>query len=333
MIPTNKFVFNNYYVIQGVPDDFTYKVFISHSWDDKERFVTEFAIKLRGRGVDAWVDQWEMMPGDSLVRKIFCEGIQNAEAFIIVLSKNSVQKKWVKEELDLAVVKKIEEGARLIPIVIDDCNIPAPLKSTVWVKINELKEYQNEFEKIVMAIFGQTNKPPLGPPPNYVSNDIISFSSLGKTDSIIFNAICEKALEKNEEFQISAYSVFCSTMKYEIDKESFNESLLLLAHKQLIRIPGPVSFRCSVDLTSYGVSYYINERVPEIEEIEKTIVCELVNTKEGQLDFGDINIIYRHYVLQKLANNNLISYTRTLGGMVIQGVSPLLKRFAAELYN
>lgn len=106
VIPTNKFVFNNYYVIQGVPDDFTYKVFISHSWDDKERFVTEFAIKLRGRGVDAWVDQWEMMPGDSLVRKIFCEGIQNAEAFIIVLSKNSVQKKWVKEELDLAVVKK-----------------------------------------------------------------------------------------------------------------------------------------------------------------------------------------------------------------------------------
>jgi len=49
------------------------KVFVSHASEDKERFVTNFATKLRENGVDAWLDKWEMLPGDSLVDKIFEE--------------------------------------------------------------------------------------------------------------------------------------------------------------------------------------------------------------------------------------------------------------------
>ena len=45
-----------------------------HASEDKERFVLEFASKLRQNGVDAWVDKWEMKLGDSLVHKIFEEG-------------------------------------------------------------------------------------------------------------------------------------------------------------------------------------------------------------------------------------------------------------------
>ena len=41
------------------------KVFISHASDDKERFVKKFALKLRNKGVDAWLDRWEIKPGDS----------------------------------------------------------------------------------------------------------------------------------------------------------------------------------------------------------------------------------------------------------------------------
>ncbi len=65
------------------------KVFVSHASEDKGRFVIEFSQKLRSKGVDAWVDKWEMLPGDSLVDKIFEEGIKNAQAVIVVISKNS----------------------------------------------------------------------------------------------------------------------------------------------------------------------------------------------------------------------------------------------------
>jgi len=58
------------------------KVFISHASEDKDRFVIPFATRLRENGVDAWVDRWEMNPGDSLVDRIFEEGLKNAAAVI-----------------------------------------------------------------------------------------------------------------------------------------------------------------------------------------------------------------------------------------------------------
>lgn len=66
------------------------KVFVSHASEDKSRFVVDFARSLRENGVDAWLDQWEMKPGDSLVDKIFEEGLKDARAVIVVLSKSSV---------------------------------------------------------------------------------------------------------------------------------------------------------------------------------------------------------------------------------------------------
>lgn len=91
------------------------RVFISHASEDKERFVVPFAQGLRAEGVDAWVDQWEMLPGDSLVRKIFTEGLDKADAVVVVLSRVSITKAWVAEELDAAVVKRINDDSKLIP--------------------------------------------------------------------------------------------------------------------------------------------------------------------------------------------------------------------------
>jgi hypothetical protein len=56
---------------------------------------------------------------------------------IVVLSKYSVDKPWVREELNASVVKRIQEKIKLIPVVIDDCQVPACLQSTVWVMIKK----------------------------------------------------------------------------------------------------------------------------------------------------------------------------------------------------
>ncbi len=106
------------------------KVFLSHASEDKDRFVLKFAKKLYSKGIVAWVDKWEMNIGDSLIDKIFEEGINNADAIIVVLSKNSANKPWVREELNASMVKKIEDKRKLIPILIDDCKVPECLRST-----------------------------------------------------------------------------------------------------------------------------------------------------------------------------------------------------------
>ena len=53
------------------------KVFLSHASEDKPRFVDNFAQRLRADGVDAWLDTWEILPGDSFVDKIFEEGLNS----------------------------------------------------------------------------------------------------------------------------------------------------------------------------------------------------------------------------------------------------------------
>jgi uncharacterized Zn-finger protein len=68
------------------------RVFVSHASEDKDRFVRAFATRLREKGIEAWVDEWEIYPGDSLVRKIYEAGIGAAQAVLIVLSRNSVDK-------------------------------------------------------------------------------------------------------------------------------------------------------------------------------------------------------------------------------------------------
>jgi hypothetical protein len=42
------------------------KVFCSHRFVDKPR-IREIARKLREAGIDAWLDEWEIKPGDDIV--------------------------------------------------------------------------------------------------------------------------------------------------------------------------------------------------------------------------------------------------------------------------
>ncbi|HWI66088.1 MAG TPA: toll/interleukin-1 receptor domain-containing protein [Symbiobacteriaceae bacterium] len=138
------------------------RVFISHASEDTERFVLGFARKLLARGVDAWVDRWEILPGHSLVDKVF-DGIASAKAIVVVLSKHSVDKPWVREELNAAFVRRVSNRCRLIPVVIDDCEVPVALESTVWERIHDLNHYESEFERILHAIYGRSMRPGIGP--------------------------------------------------------------------------------------------------------------------------------------------------------------------------
>jgi hypothetical protein len=137
-------------------------VFVSHASEDKERFVIPFATRLRQRGIDAWVDKWEITAGDSLVDKIFDEGLKRATAVLIVLSKVSVTKRWVREELDASVVARINRGTRLIPILIDPVEVPEALKHTVWITVSDIDKFDDALEQVASAILRTSTKPPLG---------------------------------------------------------------------------------------------------------------------------------------------------------------------------
>ena len=133
------------------------KVFISYSHEDRD-FAERLANALHEAGEDVWWDQWELMPGDSLIAKIFEEGLARSKAFIVVLSPQSIRSKWVREELDVATIRKIEGVTRIIPVLRGPVEIPISLRSLLWLDMQE--DFADGVKRIINAIHGVTAKPP-----------------------------------------------------------------------------------------------------------------------------------------------------------------------------
>jgi hypothetical protein len=84
------------------------KVFISHSSTDKP-FVERLARDLlSGEGIDAWLDKWEIRPGDRIPDKLE-EGLSSANVFLLILSPESVKSQWVSYEKDAWLTAQVEE--------------------------------------------------------------------------------------------------------------------------------------------------------------------------------------------------------------------------------
>ena len=162
----------------------TVKAFVSHATVDQDRFVRGFAGRLQVNGVETWYAEWALLDGDSLVKRIFTEGIGGADVFIIVLSANSVKSGWVEAELDVGVVRSIERDCRLIPVVIDDVEIPVSLQATKYRRIIDVTKYDDEFDGLLRSIFKHPTTPLLGRPPAYTATPVIR--GLSVADATVF---------------------------------------------------------------------------------------------------------------------------------------------------
>lgn len=310
------------------------KVFISHATEDKGRFVLDFARKLRAKGVDAWLDRWEMLPGDSLVDKIFEEGIKDAKAVIVVLSSNSVTKAWVREELDAAMVKRVNKGSLLIPVVLDDCEIPACLHSTIWQKISDLDDYDEALQRILGAIFDHREKPALGEVPEYAKASATLVDGYTKTDSLVLKMAAEIGIAENSLYA-ETEAILAETSKVGVAEESAWESLEVLDQDGLIelgRVLGaPPPF---LRLTALGVERYAKAYLPEYEQLKTQVVSCIVNKEmddasEIATTLGAAVALVEH-VFVLLEMNGYVKISEELGGpRQIYDVSPKLKRALA----
>lgn len=108
-----------------------YDVFISYSGIDREK-ATQLAFDLIHRGYRVWFDKWEILAGQSIVNEVF-SGILESEFLVVILSKDSCKSKWVQEELATGKLAELERRkTSVIPILLEPCDIPAPLKSKMY---------------------------------------------------------------------------------------------------------------------------------------------------------------------------------------------------------
>lgn len=125
-------------------------VFISYSHADSQ-FVDNLAKRLKATGVDVWIDKWMIKVGDSITGKIN-EGIGASDYLVIVLSQSSVNSKWVREELNTALVRnvEVEKRAFILPVLKEDCEIPPLLKHRKYANFKD--DFEWGFNELIEVI-------------------------------------------------------------------------------------------------------------------------------------------------------------------------------------
>lgn len=307
------------------------KVFISHASEDKEKFVLGFAEKLRSKGVDAWLDQWEMKPGDKLVGRIFEEGIKKASAVIIVLSATSVAKAWVREELDAAAVKRINAGTKLIPVVIEDCEIPEVLNSTLWERVSDLENYQASLDRILAAIFDLDTRPQLGSPPPYANRAISSIGALNTIDSIVMRESCEKQIESGDVY-LDPVTVFDLDSAPKLPVQELKDSLEILDNNGYIDIMKALGqgFR-PYRVTKSGFEIYARSAIEDYESLTGEMMSLIVN-RDIRSNIELAQALNRpqylaNHIIWVLEQHGYVKCSRTIGELIrIYDVSAALRR-------
>jgi hypothetical protein len=310
------------------------KAFISHAGEDRERFAKPFASRLRAKGIDAWASFWEINLGDSLVDKIFEEGLKNCQVFIVVLSQNSVNKAWVREELDAGMVRKIEQQTRMIAVRLDGCEIPECLKHLVWQDIPDIDNYDAAFDRIVNAIFGFSDKPPVGQPPAYVRSAVLQIGYLTRTDGIIFESACRMALAEDNPL-INPDPLIAALREQDVSESQIMESLEVLDNRgyiQLHRTMGPPHVD-AFSVQSFGFDYYVAAAIPEFDRL-CTSVARLLVQGETMSHRGIAQELQQkpfliEHIFRLLGSRGLIKYAESIGGglhMDAFWVSPELRR-------
>lgn len=113
--------------------------FICHASADKD-FAKKLYGDLRKFGIRTWIDDREIKVGDSLYESI-TNGLLESRYTIVVLSKISLNRPWVKKEIAASFNMEIEQNEkRILPILIDDCDIP------IFFKDKRYSDFRHDYD-------------------------------------------------------------------------------------------------------------------------------------------------------------------------------------------
>lgn len=127
-------------------------VFLSYSGADKEK-AKQIADTLLENGIDVWFDGYNVQVGDALVSTIK-KGINEADYFLILLSKSSLNSQWVNQELELAFIKQSDTKSHtIIPVLLEKISVnkmPVYLRDILYLDLSE--NYSENINRLIRHI-------------------------------------------------------------------------------------------------------------------------------------------------------------------------------------
>lgn len=131
------------------------RVFLCHASQDKPVVRELYQRLLAEEWIDPWLDEEKLLPGQDWDLAIEY-AVEGADAVIVCLSKNSVNKEgYVQRELryvlDLAL-EKPEGKIFIIPLRLEDCQIPRRLRSWQYADYFPYGRRSWAYQKLLLAL-------------------------------------------------------------------------------------------------------------------------------------------------------------------------------------
>lgn len=141
----------------------TPKVFISYAWesDTIKRWVKELATQLRTDGIDAKLDQWEVVPGDQMPH--FMEKSVRGNDYVLIIctpaykskSENRVGGVGYEGDIITAEVLQKSNHKKFIPILKlgnKDTSIPSWLQGKYYVDLSNEMHFESNYRDLTTTL-------------------------------------------------------------------------------------------------------------------------------------------------------------------------------------
>ncbi|MFN8357144.1 MAG: toll/interleukin-1 receptor domain-containing protein [Spirosomataceae bacterium] len=162
------------------------KVFISYAWesDELKDWVKNLAIKLRNNGIDAKLDQWEVLPGDQM--PYFMEKSVRENDYVLLIctpkyktkSENRIGGVGYEGDIMTAEVLQNAKHRKFIPILQSgdkDNSVPSWLKGKYFIDLSNQTHFEKNFEDLLTTVFNiREVAPTIGQIPNKFQKQVVT---------------------------------------------------------------------------------------------------------------------------------------------------------------
>ncbi|MBM4259200.1 MAG: toll/interleukin-1 receptor domain-containing protein [Deltaproteobacteria bacterium] len=112
-----------------------FHTFLSHAHADKVVVDHLYDWLSNTSGIPVWYDA-RHLPAGATIATHLATAVTQCRSLILVLSPSSIKSGWVKEEYETAISQRTRwKDFRIIPLRIEECEVPGFLQTTKWIDI------------------------------------------------------------------------------------------------------------------------------------------------------------------------------------------------------
>src|SRR6266849_1869416 len=124
-----------------------FDIFLSY-WSGDSDWVNHLRHELQNRGVQVWLDNEQIRPGDIFARDLE-SGLDSSRSVGLVITQKSMESRWVEEEYYRALSLTNKQNLQLIPILVGDAKRPGFLANRQYVDMLLDSDYDEKIDMLI----------------------------------------------------------------------------------------------------------------------------------------------------------------------------------------